>query len=144
MRAAEVTQHPYRDNGQKIRRARERVPSPRDSGRPISQEDFAPVLGTSRRHVIRLENGEQRPSGALRDRIVEVTGTEEQIESDDDKDEEELFPRDLLDRIAATVGPFGIPAHGIYANVDVGLARHFRRSAMHSLARLVEIEKALG
>src|SRR6266498_3317935 len=87
---APVTEHRYHENGERIRRARERIPSPRDGGRPISQEDFAPILGASRRHLIRLENGEQRPSGSLRDRIVEITGTEEQIEADDDEEEDAL------------------------------------------------------
>jgi len=93
---APVTEHRYHENGEKIRRARERVPSPRDGGRPISQEDFAPILGASRRHLIRLENGEQRPSGSLRDRIVEITGTEEQIEADDDEEEEDALEAWLL------------------------------------------------
>jgi transcriptional regulator with XRE-family HTH domain len=85
-----VTKH--HENGQRIERARKLVPSP-NGGRQhwISQEDFAPLVGTTRRHVIRLENGEHRPSGELRDRIVEVTGTTEQIESSDDEEEDMLL-----------------------------------------------------
>ena len=45
--------------------------------------------------MIRLENGESRPNPELRDRIVAATGTEEQIESDDDEDEDLLM---VLDR----------------------------------------------
>lgn len=78
----------YRENGRKIRRARHLIPG-RD-GRPISQDDFAPRVGTGRRHLIKLENGEHRPSGQLRDRIVEATGTEEQIESSDDEEDDVL------------------------------------------------------
>lgn len=92
-----VTQHPHHENGQRIKRARQRVPGP--NGRPwISQQDFAPLIGASRRHVIRLENGEHLPGADLRDRIVAVTGTEEQIDSDDDEEEDML--RDLLDVLA--------------------------------------------
>lgn len=143
----EITQHPFRDNGQKIRRARERVPSPRDAGRPISQEDFAPVLGTSRRHVIRLENGEQRPSGQLRDRIVAVTGTEERIESDDDEAEEDLLSQALLDRIAAFVQR--TPSRGaihwrdLYASVDMTDVTRMRRDAYTNLVSAREIEEEL-
>lgn len=95
MSAANVT-HPFCENGQKIRRARLLIPTPKSQvanhrpDRPISQADFADLVGVSRRHYIRLENGEQRPRGSLRDRIVEITGTEEKIESDDDEEEDVL------------------------------------------------------
>jgi transcriptional regulator with XRE-family HTH domain len=79
----------FRENGRKIRRARHLIPG-RD-GRPISQDDFAVKIGTGRRHMIKLENGEHRPSGPLRDRIVEVSGTTEQIESSDDEEEDMLL-----------------------------------------------------
>ena len=70
----------FAENGAKIRRARELT--------GLGKEKFADQVGTTRRHMIRLENGEHLPSGPLRDRIVEVTGTEERIESSDDQDEE--------------------------------------------------------
>lgn len=73
----------FRENGRKIRAARQLT--------GLSQENFAPLIGTGRRHMIKLENGEHRPSGRLRDRIVEVTGTEERIESSDDEEEDELM-----------------------------------------------------
>lgn len=79
----------FRENGRKIRTAR------RLTG--LSQENFAPLVGTGRRHMIKLENGEHRPSGTLRDRIVEVTGTQEQIEASDDEDEDAV--RDLRDAL---------------------------------------------
>ena len=125
----------FRENGRKIRAAR------RTTG--LSQENFAPLIGTGRRHMIKLENGEHRPSGELRNRIVEVTGTTEQIESSDDDKEEDLFPASLLRRIAERE-PLELSAFDLYETVDERLARHFRRSAMQSLARVVEIEKALG
>lgn len=36
----------------------------------ISQENLAEAVGISRRHMIRIENGEHRPSPELRDRIA--------------------------------------------------------------------------
>lgn len=36
----------------------------------ISQENLAEAVGISRRHMIRIENGEHRPSPNLRDRIA--------------------------------------------------------------------------
>jgi transcriptional regulator with XRE-family HTH domain len=66
-------QHPYRENGRKIRRAR------RLTG--LSQQDFAVELGSSRRHLIRLENGQHLPSPPTRDRIVDLTGTTEPIDA---------------------------------------------------------------
>ena len=42
----------------------------------ISQERLAAAVGTSRRHMIRIENGEHRPSPELRDRIAEVLGAD--------------------------------------------------------------------
>lgn len=36
----------------------------------ISQEALAIIVGTSRRHIIRIENGEHRPYPGLRDKIA--------------------------------------------------------------------------
>lgn len=57
----------------------------------ISQERLAGMIGTSRRHMIRLEGGQHRPGPQLRARIAEAT---EQPESffKDDEDEEESDP----------------------------------------------------
>ena len=137
----------YQENGKRIRRARQLVPSPAaGNGRKawISQEDFAPLIGTGRRHLIKLENGEHRPSGELRDRIVEVTGTKEQIESSDDDEEDHVFPPSFLRWVEERMKPLELSAFDLHETVDARLARHYRRSAMHSLARLVEIEKALA
>lgn len=73
----------YPENGQKIRRARKLT--------GLSQDNFAPAVKTTRRHLMRLERGQHRPSGTLRDRIVEVTGTEELIEASDDAEEDMLL-----------------------------------------------------
>jgi transcriptional regulator with XRE-family HTH domain len=125
----------FRDNGRKIRQAR------RLTG--LSQENFAPLIGTGRRHMIKLENGEHRPSGELRDRIVEVTGTKEQIESSDDDKEEEVFPLALLRRIAEMDGP-EISAFDLLDTVDEKDVQRYRRSALHSLVQAAHIEKELA
>jgi transcriptional regulator with XRE-family HTH domain len=36
----------------------------------ISQEHLAELVGVTRRHMIRIENGDHRPTPALRDRIA--------------------------------------------------------------------------
>lgn len=41
-------------------------------GEKMSQESLALAVGTSRRHIIRIENGEHRPTVAMRDRIARV------------------------------------------------------------------------
>lgn len=72
--------HPFAENGARIRSARRR------SGK--SQEGLAAEVGTTRRHMIRLENGEHLPSGELRDRIAEHTGQpKETFQSADDADD---------------------------------------------------------
>jgi transcriptional regulator with XRE-family HTH domain len=42
----------------------------RARGNRISQENLAEAVGISRRHMIRIENGEHRPTPELRDRIA--------------------------------------------------------------------------
>lgn len=54
----------YPEVREAYRRARDRV-RPR-----ISQERLAEAVGISRRHMIRIENGDHRPSPELRDRIA--------------------------------------------------------------------------
>lgn len=74
------SQRPFTENGAAIRRARKRSEK--------SQERLAAEVGTTRRHMIRLENGEHLPSGALRDRIAAATGSDpSEIQSSDDEDE---------------------------------------------------------
>ncbi len=81
---------PFADNGAAIRRAR------KNAGK--SQERLAADVGTTRRHMIRLENGEHLPSGGLRDRIVEATGESGgTIHASDDEDEEPSLRRSLSD-----------------------------------------------
>lgn len=80
----------YAEVGARIRRARER------SG--ISQERFAPMIGITRRHLIRLENGEHHPSPDLRARIAEHTGEKPESFSVDE-DEESDPVTDLLNAL---------------------------------------------
>lgn len=81
----------FADNGARIRKAREAM-------RPYcSQERFAPLIGTSRRHLMRLEGGYHLPRKGMRDRIVDVTGTDEQIKAADDEEE------DMLKALAAAL-----------------------------------------
>lgn len=43
----------------------------RETTRPrLSQENLAEAVGITRRHMIRIENGEHRPTPELRDRIA--------------------------------------------------------------------------
>lgn len=69
--------------GQKIRDARAK------SGR--SQEHFAPLIGTSRRHLIRIEKGQHRPRPEMLARISEATGVPvSEFESSDDDEESDM------------------------------------------------------
>ena len=78
----------WSENGKAIRKAR------RYAG--FSQERLAVAISTTRRHMIRLENGEHLPSGSLRDRIIEATGAERAtIQASDDDEEEAALPLDL-------------------------------------------------
>lgn len=79
----------YADNGSRIRRARKRTGQ--------SQENFALAIGITRRHMIRLENGEHLPSKALVARIAEATDTPEtDYESFDGDDEGDRSVRPSL------------------------------------------------
>lgn len=69
----------YAEVGSRIRAAREKT--------GLSQERFAPVIGITRRHLIRLENGEHHPSPELRERLAEHTGEPaEHFSLDDDSE----------------------------------------------------------
>lgn len=75
--------YPYERNGRIIRRFRDQL-EPK-----MSQERLAAIIGTTRRHMIRLENGEHLPSIALRDKIAEAVGTSrEAIQAADEDDED--------------------------------------------------------
>lgn len=80
--ATAANKFPFAANGARIRKARQLT--------GLSQESFAPKIGTTRRHMIRLERGQHLPGGDLRDRIVEESGTTEQIQSADDEEEADL------------------------------------------------------
>lgn len=54
----------------------------------LSQERLAERIGTSRRHMIRIEKGQHVPGPVLRARIAEATEQPEDFFSPDDADEE--------------------------------------------------------
>jgi putative transcriptional regulator len=58
------TSHPYEEIGSRIRRLRVRT--------GLSQENFAPLVGVTRRHLVRLEKGQNRPRPTLAGRIEEI------------------------------------------------------------------------
>jgi transcriptional regulator with XRE-family HTH domain len=73
--------HPFSVNGAALRRLRKRA--------GISQERLAAQVGTTRRHMIRLENGEHLPSRVLRDRLAEALDvSRSEIKSAEEDDEE--------------------------------------------------------
>lgn len=97
--------HPYSSNGDTMKRLRKRA--------GISQERLAAAVGTSRRHMIRLENGEHLPSTPLRDKIADaIEAPRDAIQSADDDEEVASMPltRDdfellgeLMARLGATI-----------------------------------------
>jgi transcriptional regulator with XRE-family HTH domain len=52
----------------------------------ISQEELAGRIGTSRRHMIRIEKGLHRPGPSFRTRISEATGQPQDFFEDDDEE----------------------------------------------------------
>jgi transcriptional regulator with XRE-family HTH domain len=73
--------HRFSANGDRIRRARKRA--------GISQEALALNVGTTRRHMIRLENGEHLPGTPLRNRIASAVGVDPSAIQASDEDDEE-------------------------------------------------------
>lgn len=63
----------YPESGDAYRGARR---SATVDGVSVSQERLASAVGTDRRHIIRIENGENRPRRDLRDRIAEYLGVD--------------------------------------------------------------------
>lgn len=76
----------YPESGAALKRARK--------GK-ISQERLAERVGTTRRHMIRLENGENRPSVRLRDRIADELGVPRDTLPAAEEDDEESLPMSL-------------------------------------------------
>lgn len=64
----------------------------------LSQEAFADKVGTSRRHVMRLERGDHKPTAVLLKRIADATGVHvDELLGTDDEDDEEASSRMTLD-----------------------------------------------
>jgi transcriptional regulator with XRE-family HTH domain len=74
--------------GDRFRWARER--------RDISQERMAEIVSTSRRHIIRIENGTHRPKPELRARIAKATKQPAELFADDEDEESDPVAVDLV------------------------------------------------
>lgn len=70
---------PHAAMGRKIREARQAA--------GLSQEKLADTAGTSRRHVMRLERGDHRPTQAMVKRLASATGKDESFFADSDDEE---------------------------------------------------------
>ena len=70
---------PYQSLGNRIREARERA--------GLSQESLAPLAGTSRRHIMRIEGGHHRPRPDLLGAIAAAVGTTPDELAGDDSEE---------------------------------------------------------
>lgn len=93
MRHVTLTNSPLRGltTGERIRWARKR--------KGISQERLADTVGTSRRHVIRLENNEHHPGPVLLARIAEATDTTPSLLEDGEEEDEESALRRIASRL---------------------------------------------
>lgn len=71
----------------------------------ISQERLAELIGTSRRHMIRLEKGKHKPGQILRSRIAQATAQPEEFfeASPDEEEEASLAFEALLRRTVRTM-----------------------------------------
>ena len=76
----------YPESGAALKRARH--------GK-ISQERLAAKVGTTRRHMIRLENGENRPSVQLRDRIADALEVPRETLPAAEEEDDEALPMRL-------------------------------------------------
>jgi transcriptional regulator with XRE-family HTH domain len=63
----------------------------------FSQEAFAAEIGTSRRHIMRLERGDHRPGRPMLTRIAAVTGREAKWIDPDAKEEDMQIASALLE-----------------------------------------------
>lgn len=86
---------PYGILGQKIRRARELT--------GLSQENFAPKVGTTRRHLIRIEAGFHRPGQTLLEAVARETGVAKDSLTNTEDDEESSLYATLLTDLRAIV-----------------------------------------
>lgn len=93
MRHVTLTNSPLRGLtiGERIRWARKR--------KGISQKGLAEAIGTSRRHMIRLENNEHHPGRTFIDRIAEATDTTPSLLEDGEEEDEESALRRIASRL---------------------------------------------
>jgi transcriptional regulator with XRE-family HTH domain len=69
----------------------------------LSQAALAARIGTSRRHVIRLEHGEHRPSPPMLRRIAEATGRETSSIDPDEKEDDMQLASVLIELVRLQV-----------------------------------------
>ena len=69
----------------------------------ISQERLAEQIGTSRRHMIRIEKGLHHPGPAFRARIAEATEQPEDFFESDDDEEAASMALDLMSALRRVV-----------------------------------------
>jgi putative transcriptional regulator len=69
----------------------------------LSQAALAAQIGTSRRHVIRLEHGEHRPGRVMLTRIAEATDREPEQIDPDTKEEDMQLASALLELLRLQV-----------------------------------------
>jgi putative transcriptional regulator len=72
----------------------------------LSQAALAARIGTSRRHMIRLEHGEHRPGRVMLARIAEATGREPEQIDPDAKEEDAQLASMLLELLRLQVREF--------------------------------------
>lgn len=86
-------------NGRRIFDARRR--------KGFTQTELGIAAGITYRQIIRLENGENLPSGGVRDRLAEALGLPRESIATGDEDEDSELPADLsqaLQTLARYVG----------------------------------------
>lgn len=108
-----VQEKPYAELGQRIKAAR--------NSTGMSQEEFAPLVGVTRRHLIRLENGRHQVSVPLAKRIAAATGctvAELRREEEEEPLVGEPFRRRVGDRSAADGGNHRQPSAGADVTED--------------------------
>lgn len=86
----------HADLGRKIKAAR--------NASGLSHDKLAEKVGTSRRHLIKLEHGMHRPGPEMLAKIAEATGQPLELSGDDEDDESAMREKaELFDALAGRV-----------------------------------------
>jgi transcriptional regulator with XRE-family HTH domain len=104
----------HHEIGQKIKALRQST--------RLTQERFAQRVGITTRHLVRLENGENRPRAALAQRIedvaAEITGKPVERILPDQDDEEDSMLTDLVKQLIHTLDRRYQPAISVAERVN--------------------------